>query len=65
MPFRHIPLCFFAVLKVDYGRFFAVTRLSGGRLMGFAALLEKRAETVALPKESESYVLSRGYCKED
>jgi len=38
---------------------------SGGRLMGFAALLEKRAETVALPKESESYVLSRGYCKED
>jgi hypothetical protein len=33
--------------------------------MGFAALLEKRAETVALPKESESYILSRGYCKED
>jgi hypothetical protein len=33
--------------------------------MGFAALLEKWAETVALPKESESYILFRGYCKED
>ncbi len=33
--------------------------------MGFTALLEKWAETVALPKESESYVLSRGYRKED
>lgn len=33
--------------------------------MGFAALLEKWAEIVALLKGSESYVLSRGYCKED
>ena len=33
--------------------------------MGFVAPLEKWAETVALSKESERYVLSRGFCKDD